>query len=88
MSNFKPQIRVITVETQREYRNSFNAKSPYVTIVYNTYRELKKNLKRHLEENLEAEVSVSRSRRGEWGEWFENWQLINGKPQIVKKGWM
>jgi hypothetical protein len=88
MSNFKPQIRVITDETQREYRNSFNAKSPYVTIVYNTYRELKKNLKRHLEENLEAEVSVSRSRRGEWGEWFENWQLINGKPQIVKKGWM
>ena len=88
MSNFKPQIRVITQETNRDYHNNINARSPYKFILYPTYRELKKNIQKHLLENLEPEVSVSRSKRGEWGEWFENWQLVNGKPKIVKQGWM
>lgn len=88
MSNFKPQLTIITEETRRDYANSYGKKNPYKTIQYPTYRELKKNLKKHLEENLEATISVSRSRRGEWGEWFENWQLVNGKPVIVKEGWM
>lgn len=87
MSNFKPQITVITQESNRDYYNR-QGKSPYKTIQYKTYRELKKNLKNHLLENLEAQVCVSRSKRGEWGEWFENWKLINGKPEIVKQGWM
>lgn len=88
MSNFKPQITIITEETRREYVNGFGKKSPYKTIQYPTYRELKKNLKKHLQENLEAQVAVCRSKRGEWGEWFENWTLVNGNPQIVKQGWM
>ena len=88
MSNFKPQVTIITEETRREYVNGYGKKSPYKTIQYPTYRELKKNIQRHLEENLEATISVSRSRRGEWGEWFENWQLVNGKPGIIKQGWM
>jgi len=88
MSNWKPQITVITRESIRESQNHYGNKSPYLQIRYATYKELKKNLKKHLEENVEATVPVSRSRRGEWGEWFENWQLIDGKPQIVKQGWM
>jgi hypothetical protein len=36
-----------------------------------------------------AEVSVFRHRRGEWGEWFENWQFnAEREPTIVKEGWM
>jgi len=88
MANFKPQVTVITNETRREYANSYGKGSPYKTIRYNTYRELLKNIKKHLDENLEATICVSRSRKGQWGEWFENWQLIEGKPTIVKKGWM
>ena len=88
MSNFKPQITIITEETRREYTNSFRKTSPYQTIRYNTYRDLKKDLKKRLEENIEATIPVSRSKRGEWGEWFENWQLHNGKPVIIKQGWM
>jgi len=88
MANFKPQVTIITNETRREYANSFGKGSPYKTIQYKSYRELKKNLKRHLEENLEATIPVSRSKRGNWGEWYENWQMINGKPQIVKQGWL
>jgi hypothetical protein len=87
MSNFKPEIRVITRETNRDYHNR-QGKSAYVSIQYPTYKELKKNLLRHLQENLEPVVQVYRSRRGEWGEWFEHWHLVNGKPQIIKQGWM
>jgi len=87
MSNFKPQLTIITNETRREYSNGYGKGSPYKTIQYPTYRELKKNIKKHLQENLESIISVSRSRRGEWGEWFENWTLVNDVPTIIKQGW-
>lgn len=47
---------------------------------YPTYRELKRDLKKYLPYSYEA--TVSRSRRGEWGEWFERWEMIKGKPKI------
>jgi len=54
--------------------------------VFKTYRELKKKLKEYLEEN--DEVSVYRSKRSEWGEWFENWGLnAQRKPYIKNSGW-
>lgn len=88
MSQFKPQLTVITEETRREYAMSFGTKTPYKTIQYKTYKELKKNLKKHLTENLENPLSVTRSRRGEWGEFYEHWTLgINGEPKIIKQGW-
>ena len=52
---------------------------------YKTYRELKKDLPKFIREN--DEVVVYRSRRGQWGEWFEYWTLINGKLEITKQGW-
>ena len=87
MANFKPQVRVITQQTNKDYHwRQLN--SPYKTIEYKTYAELRRNLKKHLEENLEAQIPVCRSRRGKDGEWFENWKLINGKPKIINQGWM
>jgi hypothetical protein len=87
MSNFKPSIFIITRETQREARDSYGKKNAHRSVVFVTYRELKKHIKQVLLENLEDTVSVSRSKRGEWGEWFEHWMLIDGKPKIVKEGW-
>jgi hypothetical protein len=87
MSNFRPSVFIITRETQYEARDSYGKKNAHRSVSYDTYRELKKNLKRHLQENLEDTISVSRSRRGEWGEWFEHWMLIDGKPKKVKEGW-
>jgi len=86
--NFKPQITVITEETRRDAAYSYGKKNPHKSIQYKTYKELKKNIKRHLEENIEDTVSVSRSRRGGWGEFYEIWTLVSGKPKIVKQGWM
>lgn len=76
MSNFKPSVRI--------NNRNFTATSE----IYSTYRELKHNLLQALNDSYDNEVSVSRSRRGEWGEWFENWGLSNDKPYIIKQGWM
>lgn len=55
---------------------------------FKTYTELKRKLKELIQESPDGEVFVSRSRRGEWGEWFEYWSLSNGQPVITKQGWM
>lgn len=56
---------------------------------YPTYSEVKRNLKNILIKSEEKEVSVYRSRRGEWGEWFEKWKLnYANKPVKVREGWM
>lgn len=33
-------------------------------------------------------VSVYRSKRGEWGQWFEHWKLVDMKPVKIKEGWL
>ena len=52
-----------------------------------TYQKLKTELKKVLKKTNET-ITVFRSRRGQWGEWFEKWECVNGKPKIVKEGWM
>lgn len=86
MSNFKPQISYITEESIRDYRNNMGSRT--ITKQFDTYAKLKKRLKAILTSNLDEYAFVSRSRKGEWGEWFEHWALVNGKPRIIKQGWL
>jgi hypothetical protein len=58
------------------------------TTSFSTYREVLKNMKLLLKRSYDNSVFVSRSKRGEWGEWFEYWAMSNGKPTITKQGWM
>jgi len=58
------------------------------TRTFPTYTELKKNLVSLLNEDRENIVTVYRTRRGEWGEWFEKWGLLDGKPVKLKEGWL
>jgi len=59
------------------------------TIIYHTYAEIKKNLSKLLERSRKKQISISRHRRGEWGEWYEIWQFNHErKPIIIKQGWM
>ena len=89
MSNFKPSIFVITEESRRAYRNDYaNKLRESLHINFPTYRELKKQLLKYVNDSVDNEVTVSRSRRGEWGEYFEKWSLINDKLTCTKKGWM
>jgi hypothetical protein len=90
MANFKPQVTYMTFSSRHDYNSErYRVTSPYITERFKTYAELKKALKRRiLHDHIgEDRVFVTRSRRGEWGEWFEKWELINGKPTITKKGW-
>jgi hypothetical protein len=90
MANFKPQVTYMTDSSLHDYKvERLRVTSTNVTKSFNTYAELKKALKDYILDNHigEDEVFVTRSRRGEWGEWFEKWVKINGKPTIIKKGW-
>lgn len=89
MSNFKPSLTYKTHDSLRLYEMR-DKKRDYIFESYPTYRKVKSrviNVLKH-ENPIDNEVSVSRSRRGEWGEWFETWALVDGKPKIIKQGWM
>lgn len=89
MSRFKPQVTYMTRESWNNYCSSYKSVSKYITKQYNTYRELKKELKEICEKNIDADgVHVVRSKRGEWGEWNEYWKLdYKGKPMVTEVGW-
>ena len=88
MAKFKPQVSYITRESREDYYQG-RLKSMTLTRQFNTYRELKKELRSICEVNIDADgVYVLRSRRAEWGEWFEYWDIgTNDKLFITKKGW-
>ena len=89
MPIIKPSLTYKTYDSIRNYQMS-NRKRDYVYEELPTYRKVRSrviNVLKH-EQPIGGQVSVSRSRRGEWGEWFEHWELVNNKPKIVKQGWM
>lgn len=90
MAQFRPQVTYMTDSSLHDYRvGRYRVTSPYITKSFKTYAELKKALKEYiLHSHIASDrVFVTRSRRGEWGEWFEKWELVDGKPKITQKGW-
>ncbi len=86
MAKFPPQVSFITEDSIRQYHNG-ERKSRTNVNVYPTYAKLKRSIGAVLRESHDECASVVRSKRGEWGEYFEHWELVNGKPTIVKEGW-
>jgi hypothetical protein len=85
MAKFTPQVSYTTQESIVEYRTSISTNF----ILYPTYRQLVADMNSIIKKSIDGVAYVSRSRRGEWGEWFEVWQEDSfGKPAIVKQGWM
>ena len=83
---FRPQVMV---SVPRNYYGEFeeSVSNGHIQRQFPTYSEVKKRMKDLLQVSDNNEVSVYRHRRGEWGEWFEKWAMINGRPQIFKQGW-
>ena len=83
---FRPSVMV---NAPRNYNGEFqnNISNGAIQKQFATYSEVKKRIKDLLKVSVDNEVSVYRHRRGEWGEWFEKWSLISGKPTIIKQGW-
>lgn len=58
----------------------------YVDRAFNTYRELKKAMPEMLRDSKTNLVLVIRWRDN--AEYYENWRMEEGKPRIVKQGFM
>ncbi len=66
----------------------FGNQKPSKIFSVQTYKEVKKNMKKYLEESPVNEVLVFRHRRGEWGEWGETWGYNHKRqPVIIEEGW-
>ena len=64
-----------------------NQNGEYITEEFETYAKLRSSMRRMLGESINGEVSVTRTRRGEWGQYFEIWQW-RGKPIKTKETWL
>lgn len=87
MPKFRPDIFLPCDEHKLSCYDERRWKNGHLHKSYPTYRELKKDLPFYLGISHTGEVFVTRYRRGEWGEYFEVWRLVNGKPKIIREGW-
>ena len=56
-------------------------------VLVRTYKEVKSRMNAFMLKSFDENVSVFRARRGQWGEWYENWSKVGGKCKIIKEGW-
>lgn len=80
----------VLVSVSRNYYGEFEGSvlNGHIQKQFETYAEVKKRIKDLLKASDDNKVCVYRHRRGEWGEWFEHWSIVNGKPKITNQGWM
>lgn len=57
---------------------------------FDTYAELRKSMRRMLGESADGQVGVTRTRRGDWGQWFERWAIneATNKLEKIKETWL
>ena len=83
MAQFRPQLHIMDYKGKTEIRT------------YETYVKLKKAIPKLIWKDSDADgMFVVRSRRGQWGEWFERWKSDGfntrtglDRVKIVKQGW-
>ena len=58
--------------------------------VFDTYTKLRGAMRTMMSDSLDNTIDVIRTRRGEWGEWFERWSINedNNKLVKIKETWM
>jgi hypothetical protein len=64
-----------------------NEKGEYKNVLVPTYKAVKRKMNAFMNDSFDENVSVFRRRRGQWGEWYENWAKVGNKCQIIKEGW-
>jgi len=58
-------------------------------VEFKTYRQLLKELPSLFKETGKQVITIYRTRRGEWGEWFEKWTTTaKGDLSLIKQGWL
>lgn len=58
--------------------------------VFDNYRLLRKAMKAMMSDSVDNIVDVTRTRRGEWGQWFERWAIneATNKLEKIKETWL
>ena len=64
-----------------------NEKGENKIVLVRTYKEVKRRMNAFMLNSFDENVNVFRARRGQWGEWYENWSKVGNKCQIIKEGW-
>ena len=64
-----------------------NQRGEYKNVLIPTYKEVKRKMNAFMQDSFDENVNVFRSRRGQWGEWFEHWSKVGSKAKIHKQGW-
>ena len=86
MRIFRPQINVqVGYGYVGSYKN--NMLGDCIQLEVSSYANVKKRMREFLGLSQDNLVRVYRQRRGQSGEWFELWAMVDGKPKIVKESW-
>jgi hypothetical protein len=58
--------------------------------VFDNYRLLRSAMKAMMSDSKDNVVEVTRTRRGEWGQWFERWAIneATNKLEKIKETWL
>jgi hypothetical protein len=58
--------------------------------VFDTYAALRGAMKAMMSDSVDNVVEVTRTRRGEWGQWFERWAIneATNKLEKIKETWL
>jgi hypothetical protein len=61
-----------------------------VCMGYDTYAILRSKMKELMADSIDNVLNVTRTRRGEWGQWFEEWHIDESTNKLtkVKEGWL
>jgi len=60
----------------------------YKIFTFPTITKLTKHKREIMSNHNANEITVIRSRRSEWGEWFEVWKKYGNKTKKIEEGWM
>jgi hypothetical protein len=84
-----PTIKQISTQTY-PYKPIYSIYEYHESKVYifRSYQELKKELRQIMREHFVSEATVHRSKKGEWGEWFEVWGANGKRLKKISEGWM
>jgi hypothetical protein len=64
-----------------------NKEGENVDKTFPTYTKLRAAMKSMIVDSADGVVRVTRTRRGCWGQWFEQWEW-NRKPVKIKETWL
>lgn len=58
--------------------------------VFDTYSKLRSSMRAMMADSVDNVLIVTRTRRGQWGQWFEHWHIDESTNKLIKtkEGWL